>query len=99
MCPVMLLLLLLAFYSKLSKLHADVSLSSVCVPVFFTGSLGFGPKELWGKCHPATLQMKAKRGARQHCCGGQDSHPTAASTGYCLSGWLLRGHRLFESLW
>lgn len=94
-CTVMLLPLLLSYIQSFqNSVQMSVFPSYV---VFFTGSLGCCPKELWGKCHPATLQIKArKREAHQYCCGrGEDSYPAAASIGYCLSGWLLRGHRLF----
>lgn len=31
--------------------------------MFFTGSLGHAPRDLWGKCHPASNTSKEERSA------------------------------------
>lgn len=62
-------------YLKLSKLCADVGVVSPSYVVFFTGSLGLGPKELWGKCHPATLQIKARKRGAHSTAVGQERIP------------------------
>lgn len=47
-------------------------------------------QELWGECYPATLQMRARRGAHQCCCGrGEDSPPCC-----CCLCVVIKGSRV-----
>lgn len=69
----MLLLLLLSYIQSFQ--NSVLMLVSPSYVVFFTGSLGLGPKELWGKCHPATLQIKARKRGAHSTAVGQERIP------------------------
>lgn len=69
----MLLLLLLSYIQSFQ--NSVPMLVSPSYVVFFTGSLGLGPKELWGKCHPATLQIKARKRGAHGTAVGQERIP------------------------
>lgn len=72
-------------YSKFSNLCADVAPSFICDNSSLD-ALAVTPRNCGANV--ILLQIKAReRGAHQLCCGrGEDSHPAAASIGYCLSG-------------
>lgn len=71
----------------ISKRRADV-VSPLYVG-FFPGSLGFGPKEPWGKCHPATLQIKAKERSTSALLWDRRAFLSCCCQHWLLSLWVV----------